>query len=146
MSIIAQYTLILIVYFAGLMGLGIWSNRRTRSRTDYFLARGKLGPGTIGFSYSATQMSGSSYMGGIGSERLLGYNFSPAGVTSAAAPWFTYVLLGDRLQRIASRIKWYDDHRRVRGALLQQGGWTDGDRHHAGSVRPDRRGAAEGGG
>ena len=105
MSITAQYTLILIVYFAGLMGLGVWSNRRTQSRDDYFLARGKLGPGTVGFSYSATQMSGSSYMGGIGSERLLGYNFSPAGVTSAAAPWFTYVLVGDRLQRIASRIK-----------------------------------------
>ncbi len=105
MSITAQYTLILIVYFAGLMGLGVWSNRRTRSRTDYFLARGKLGAGTIGFSYSATQMSGSSYMGGIGAERVLGYNFSPAGVTSAAAPWFTYVLVGDRLRRIASRMK-----------------------------------------
>lgn len=99
------YTVILVVYFAGMMGLGIWFNRRQRSKEDYFLARGDLGPGTIGFSYSATQMSGSSYMGAIGTERELGYNFSPAGVASAAAPWFTYILLGGRLQRVASRIK-----------------------------------------
>lgn len=105
MDAAAQYTVIVVIYFAVMMGLGIWFNRRQSTRTDYFLARGKLGPGPIGFSYSATQMSGSSYMGAIGTERLYGYNFSPAGVSSAAAPWFTYVLVGDRLRRVASRIR-----------------------------------------
>ncbi|MGI9625847.1 MAG: sodium:solute symporter family transporter, partial [Longimicrobiales bacterium] len=99
------YTIILGAYFAGMMGLGLWFNRRQRSREDYFLARGQLGAGAIGFSYSATQMSGSSYMGAVGTERELGYNFSPAGLSSAAAPWFTYVLLGERLRKITSRIK-----------------------------------------
>jgi SSS family transporter len=59
----------------------------------------------VGFSFSATQMSGSSYMGAVGTEKVLGYNFSPAAVSSAAAPWFSYILMGRRLRRIASRIR-----------------------------------------
>ena len=105
MGAAGQYTVVLVLYFAAMMGLGIWASRKQRSRSAYFLARGKLGPGAIGFSYSATQMSGSSYMGAAGTERLYGYNFSPGGVSSAAAPWFTYVLVGDRLRRVASRVR-----------------------------------------
>lgn len=101
----AQYTVVLGLYFGALLGLGLWFRRRHHTRADYFLARGKLGAGAIGFSYSATQMSGSSYMGAVGTERLYGYNFSPGGVSSAAAPWFTYVLLGDRLRRIAGKVR-----------------------------------------
>ncbi len=104
MSLTTQYTLILAVYFAVLLSGSAWVNRRLRSSKDYFIARGKLGPATIGFSFSATQMSGSSYMGAIGSERLIGYGFSPGGVSSAAAPWFAYVLMGSRLRRVASRL------------------------------------------
>lgn len=105
MSLTAQYTIILVLYFAAMLGLGFWLGRGQRSRREYFLARGKLGPAAIGFSYSATQMSGSSYMGSVGTERVYGYNFSPGGVSSAAAAWFTYVLVGDRLRRVASKIQ-----------------------------------------
>ncbi|HSF17491.1 MAG TPA: sodium/proline symporter [Vicinamibacteria bacterium] len=105
MSPSTQYILVLVVYFASLLGLGIRFKRRASSRADYFIARGKLGPATIGFSFSATQMSGSSYMGAVGTEKIYGYSFSPAGVSSAAAPWFSYVLLGSRLRKIASRLE-----------------------------------------
>lgn len=105
MSVTTQYGLILGFYFLAMLGLGFWFNKRVRTKKEYFLAKGKLGPGTLGFSYSATQMSGSTYMGAVGTEKLLGYNFTPAAVSSAAAPWFTYVLLGERLRRVASRIK-----------------------------------------
>jgi SSS family transporter len=88
-----------------MLGLGFWFNRKIRSSKDYFIAKGKLGPATVGFSFSATQMSGSTYMGAVGTEKILGYNFSPAAVSSAAAPWFSYILLGNRLRRVASRIK-----------------------------------------
>lgn len=104
MSETAQYVVILVVYFLAMIGIGVWFNKRSRSRSEYFLARGKLGPATIGISFSATQISGSSYMGAVGTERIFGYNFSPAGVSSAAAPWFSYILLGDRLRRIAGRL------------------------------------------
>ncbi len=105
MSTATLYTIILVVYFGALMGLAFWFNRRSRSRRQFFLARGDLGPATLGFSYSATQMSGSSYMGAVGTERELGYNFAPAGVSSAAAAWFTYILLGERLRRLAARVR-----------------------------------------
>ncbi len=104
MSQTAQYVLILAAYFVAMVGIGFWFNKRSRTRSEYFIARGKLGPATIGISFSATQMSGSSYMGAVGTERIFGYNFSPAGVSSAAAPWFSYILLGDRLRRVAARL------------------------------------------
>ncbi len=105
MSLSLQYIIILGAYFLGMLVLGFWFNRRVKSKKDYFIARGKLGAATVGFSFSATQMSGSTYMGAVGTEKELGYNFSPAAVASAAAPWFSYILLGSRLRRIASRIK-----------------------------------------
>lgn len=105
MVLTSQYTVILVIYFLAMLSLGAWFNRRVRSKKDYFIARGKLGPATVGFSFSATQMSGSTYMGAVGTEKILGYNFSPAAVSSAAAPWFSYILLGGRLRKIASRIR-----------------------------------------
>jgi SSS family transporter len=105
MSLSLQYIIVLGLYFAAMLALGFWFNRKVTSKKDYFLARGKLGPATVGFSFSATQMSGSSYMGAVGTEKVLGFNFSPAAVSSAAAPWFSYILLGSRLRKIASRIK-----------------------------------------
>ncbi|HXV60011.1 MAG TPA: sodium/solute symporter [Vicinamibacteria bacterium] len=105
MSESALYTLILGVYFAAMLSLGFWFGRRVRTDRDYFIARGKLGPATIGFSFSATQMSGSSYMGAVGTQSVLGYAFIPAGVSSASAPWFSYILLGDRLRKIAGKME-----------------------------------------
>lgn len=88
-----------------MLGLGFRFSRKVKSSKDYFIAKGKLGPATVGFSFSATQMSGSTYMGAVGTEKILGYNFTPAAVSSAAAPWFSYILLGNRLRKIAGRIK-----------------------------------------
>jgi sodium/pantothenate symporter len=100
-----QYLIILSLYFFLMLCLGFWFNRKVQSKKDYFIARGKLGPATVGFSISATQMSGSTYMGAVGTEKVLGYNFTPAAVSSAAAPWFSYILLGKRLRKIAGRTK-----------------------------------------
>lgn len=104
MSLSGQYLLILGLYFFGMLFLGAFFNKRIKSKKDYFIAKGKLGPATIGFSFSATQMSGSTYMGAVGTEKILGYNFTPAAVSSAAAPWFSYILLGNRLRRVASKL------------------------------------------
>lgn len=105
MNLSTQYLIILSLYFFLMLCLGFWFNRKVRSKNDYFIARGKLGPATVGFSFSATQMSGSTYMGAVGTEKILGYNFTPAAVSSAAAPWFSYILLGRRLRKVASRTK-----------------------------------------
>ncbi|MFQ5722629.1 MAG: hypothetical protein ACE5GI_09070, partial [Candidatus Aminicenantales bacterium] len=65
MSLALQYILILGFHFLGMIFLVFWFNKKVKSDKDYFIAKGKLGPATIGFSFSATQTSGSIYMGAV---------------------------------------------------------------------------------
>lgn len=104
MNNITQYLIVIVSYFIGMLFIGYWFNKKVESDEDYFLAKDKLGPATIGFSFSATQMSGSTYMGAVGSCKVLGYNFIPAALSSAAAPWFSYILVGDRIRKVSSRL------------------------------------------
>ena len=140
------YTVIPVVYFAALTGLGLRFNRHNRSRREYYLARGDLGPATLGFPYSATRMSGSSYMGAVGTERELGYNFAPAGVSSAAAAWFTLRHPGRAAAPPGVAGPPHDDRGRLRGALPGPGGEHDRHPAHAPGIRPADRGPAQGGG
>jgi len=105
MDNITQYYIVIAVYFIAMLGFGFFFSNKNKNDKDYFLARGKLGPAVIGFSFSATQMSGSTYMGAIGSVKVLGFNFIPAAISSAAAPWFSYILVGDRMRKISARLK-----------------------------------------
>lgn len=100
------YVVVMICYFLALLVIGIvFSKRAVKTEQDYFVAKDKLNAATIGFSFSATQMSGSTYMGTIGTIRGMGYAFVPAALSSAAAPWFGYILLGDRVRKVATRLK-----------------------------------------
>jgi len=105
MNAIIQYYIVLILYFLGMLLIGFWFNKKVETDEEYFLARNKLGPATIGFSFSATQMSGSTYMGAVGACKVLGYNFISAAISSAAAPWFSYILAGERIRKVAHRLK-----------------------------------------
>ena len=105
MSSTIQYILIICVYFAAMLGIGVFFSKRNNTKSDYFLAKDKLPPAVIAFSFSATQMSGSSYLGCVGTMHSLGLAYAPVSITSAAAPWFCYVLVGDRVCRISSRLK-----------------------------------------
>ena len=50
-------------------------------------------------------MSGSTYMGAIGTRRTTGIPYVPCGVSSASAPWFCYILVGDRIRRLNARVE-----------------------------------------
>ena len=104
MDSIAIYVAVISVYFICMLGVSIFLSKRARSESDFFLARDQLPAVVIGFTYSATQMSGSSYLGSIGTVRTTGYAYIPSNVSSAAAPWFTYILLGDRIRKVTSRL------------------------------------------
>ncbi|THE11860.1 amino acid permease [Bacillus timonensis] len=104
-SNVIQYLIVLFVYFVGMLVLGFWFNKKAHSEKDYFIAKDKLGAAVIGFSYSATQMSGSTFMGSVGQKSVIGYSLMPAGIASASAPWFTYVLLGERIRKLSDRLK-----------------------------------------
>lgn len=105
MGATASYVLVLVVYFVAMLGIGVIFAKRVKSDDEYFVARDKLSAPVIGFSFSATQMSGSTYLGTVGQIRSLGYTFIPAALSSAAAPWFCYVLVGDRIRKISARLK-----------------------------------------
>ncbi|MBC8546276.1 sodium/proline symporter [Clostridiaceae bacterium NSJ-31] len=105
MSATTQYIIVIVAYFIAMLGIGFLFNNKVTSDKDYFIAKDKLNAPAIGFSFSATQMSGSTYMGTVGSIRTLGYAFIPAAISSAAAPWFCYVLVGDRIRKVSARLK-----------------------------------------
>lgn len=100
-----SYILVIAVYFVAMLAVGVIFAKRVNSDDEYFVARDKLSAPVIGFSFSATQMSGSTYLGTVGQIRSLGYAFIPAALSSAAAPWFCYVLVGDRVRKISARLK-----------------------------------------
>lgn len=99
------YIAVIAVYFLAMLGVGFLFTNKVSSERDYFIAKDKLNAPVIGFSFSATQMSGSTYMGTVGSVRGMGYAFIPAALSSAAAPWFCYVLVGDRIRKVSARLK-----------------------------------------
>lgn len=106
MSVITQYLIVIVIYFVAMLGIGILAGRKiTNDGDDYFLAKDKLSAAAIGFSFSATQMSGSTYLGTVGTLSTIGYPFVPGALSSAAAPWFCYILLGDRVRQVAARLK-----------------------------------------
>jgi SSS family transporter len=106
MSTQSIYIIVLVLYFAIMFGVGIITGKKANeSNDDYFLAKDKLPASVIGFSFSATQMSGSTYMGAIGTRRSIGIPYVPCGVSSASAPWFSYILVGDRIRKLNARVE-----------------------------------------
>ena len=104
MSSVVTYIIVIAVYFVAMLAIGVLVGRRVKSQSDYFIARDQLNAPVIGFSFSATQMSGSTYLGTVGTLRTVGYPFVPGALSSAAAPWFCYILLGDRMRKIGARL------------------------------------------
>ncbi|WP_291869967.1 sodium/proline symporter [Maribacter sp.] len=62
----------LLVYKVLLIGIGIWSSRRTKSNTDYFLGGRNLGPVVAAISYSASSSSAWTLLGMSGAAYVLG--------------------------------------------------------------------------
>lgn len=105
MSSSTVYVLVIALYYAAMVAIGLFFKNKIGNHSDYFVARGKLGPATIGFSFSATQMSGGTFVGAVGVQKEFGYNFVASSSSSAAAPWFSYILIGDRMRKVAARLK-----------------------------------------
>ncbi|MGE5579035.1 MAG: sodium/proline symporter [Bacillota bacterium] len=97
-------SLVLVLYMIGTLLLGFWLTKRNKSSEDFFVAGRTLGPATTGFSYAATQMSAGTVIGSVGTGANLGYNYVPVSISSTAAPWATFMTVGERIRKIAQRI------------------------------------------
>lgn len=54
MSAVAQYIIVIVLYFIALLAVGVLVGRKVKNQNDYYIARDKLNAPVIGFSFSAT--------------------------------------------------------------------------------------------
>jgi SSS family solute:Na+ symporter len=120
-----SYLLVIIVYSAAQIALGIWVSRRVRGSSDFFVAGRQLGPGLLFATFLAANIGGGSTIGATG----LGYRdglaawwwVGSAGIGSLALAFW----VGPRIRRIAAEhdlrtvgdfLEWRYD-KRVRAAI-----------------------------
>lgn len=102
------YLIIILLYLAGMFLLGIYMSKKVKSSANYYTSDRDMGATITGFSYSATQMSAGTVMGMPGTGHALGYNYVPGNFASAAAPWFSYLSIGERMRKVCERINAID--------------------------------------
>ncbi|MGE5483504.1 MAG: sodium/proline symporter [Ignavibacteriales bacterium] len=101
------YAVVLAVYMAGMVFLGWYFSRMVKDTSSYYTTARSTNAAVTGFSYSATQMSAGTVIGSPATVWKLGYNYIPVSIASTAAPWFTFLSIGERMRRIAERINAY---------------------------------------
>ncbi|GAA5054577.1 sodium:solute symporter family protein [Streptomyces similanensis] len=69
-----DYTVI-VVYLAGMLGMGWWGMRRARSKSEFLVAGRRLGPAMYSGTMAAIVLGGASTIGGVG----LGYQYGLSG-------------------------------------------------------------------
>jgi solute:Na+ symporter, SSS family len=96
------HLLLLIVYSAGLIGLGLWIGRRVKGTGDFFVAGRRLGPGLIFATVLAANIGAGSTVGAAG----LGYRDGLSGwwwVGSAGLGSIVLAMwVGPRIRRLAA--------------------------------------------
>ncbi|MCQ4082849.1 sodium:solute symporter [Streptomyces sp. RB6PN25] len=66
---------VIVVYLAGMLGMGWWGMRRARSKSDFLVAGRRLGPVMYSGTMAAIVLGGASTIGGVG----LGYQYGLSG-------------------------------------------------------------------
>ncbi|HEX9732697.1 MAG TPA: sodium:proline symporter, partial [Thermoanaerobaculia bacterium] len=62
----ATLAVVLVVYFALILGISVWSFARTRTEDDFIAAGREIGPWVGGAVLAATQISAGTMVGTIG--------------------------------------------------------------------------------
>lgn len=102
-----NFTVIIItaLYFVFMMAIGLFFSKRIKNTADYYVGGRRLPPIVAGFSFATTQMSGSTYMGAIGTTAQIGYSFMPGAIGSVMATYWAFPLLATKMRRVAVKIK-----------------------------------------
>ncbi|MFR9674828.1 sodium:solute symporter [Streptomyces sp. TR06-5] len=66
---------VIVMYLAGMVGVGWWGMRKARSTSDYLVAGRRLGPALYSGTMAAIVLGGASTIGGVG----LGYRYGLSG-------------------------------------------------------------------
>ena len=101
------FAVVVGLYLLGMLGIGFYFSKKVRDSADFYTTKGTTNAPVTGFSYAATQMSAGTVVGSPGVTYNLGYNYLPGNFASTAAPWFTFLSIGERIRRISERINAY---------------------------------------
>ena len=97
------YTLIaFVLYFLVILGIGIYSFRRSKNVSDYFLGGRKLGPWTTAISAQASDMSGWLLLGLPGSIFVSGLTESWIAIGLFIGTYLNWRFIAARLRRMSS--------------------------------------------
>lgn len=93
--------LTLIVYKLGLVGVGLWAQRRTHSEDDFFLGGRGLGPVVAAISYSASSSSAWTLLGVSGAVFVMGVSALWLVLGAVAGMILAWVYIGPRLMQLS---------------------------------------------
>jgi SSS family solute:Na+ symporter len=105
MSNLVIYGIVMTAYLAGLILLGLWTGRRTRSAADFYIGGRQVGAWVTAFSFVAAYFSSVVIVGG----GAFGYRFGMSTMWVAAANVFigctlVWIVLGRRLWHFTKRL------------------------------------------
>jgi SSS family transporter len=69
------FYIVLVIYFATVLGIGVWSGRKNKGTEDFLVAGRSIGPIVGGAAFAATQMSAGTFVGTIAVHYLTGGSF-----------------------------------------------------------------------
>ena len=94
---IAQ-TIAIVIYFAAMIGIGLYANSRTKNLDDYMLGGRNLKPGTAALSAGASDMSGWLLLGLPGAVFLSGLVEAWIAVGLIVGAWVNWKFIAPRLR------------------------------------------------
>lgn len=92
---------VLICYFAGMIAMGLYWNRRAKSSEDYMLGGRSMGPLVTALTLQTTAMSGFMFMGGPSEAFAMGYFAIFYAVGDAGGGLINITVLGRRMRRLS---------------------------------------------
>jgi SSS family solute:Na+ symporter len=96
-----QKALVVVIYFAGILFVGIYSRRYARKTTeDFFLAGRNIGPVLLFFTMAATNFSAFTVFGFSGAGYRLGYAFYPIMAFGTGFMAITFSFIGKRVWQL----------------------------------------------
>lgn len=93
--------IVLILYFIGMIAMGLYWNRKSKSSEDFMLGGRSMGPLVTALTLQTTAMSGFMFMGGPSEAYAMGYFAIFYAVGDGAGGMINLTVLGRRMRRLS---------------------------------------------